>query len=134
MSNKFILDTYSLLSYFEGNNFSKEVSKILKDSLEEKVDIYISEMTIGKIISLIKRNLGDKKVNLFLNSIKKLPVVRVIPDEDMIYSASIIQADYKDLNITKSFELALSKQLDIPIFTGEKSYKKFIDSFKIKIV
>ena len=58
---KYILDSFALLAFFQGEPAAARVREILKKASKGYVSAYLSVISLGEICYIIERNRGEEK-------------------------------------------------------------------------
>jgi predicted nucleic acid-binding protein len=66
----YVLDSYSLFSYIEGEKGALKVSEIIKHAIADKVEVYISVINWGEVYYIVLREQGPDVAELYLKTIK----------------------------------------------------------------
>jgi ribonuclease VapC len=70
----YILDSYALLAYFEGDPEGEKVEKLLKSALHEEVEIFMNVVTLGEVIYITEWERGPCKAQEVLAKREEFPI------------------------------------------------------------
>lgn len=127
---RYVLDSYALLAYFNGEDAGKPVTEILKKALEENVETYMSVINWGELYYVTYRERGADEANLCLKLLSEYPVEIVNADQDLTLDAAKFKAGHK-MSYADAFVAALAKQKKAEIVTGDPEFKALEKEIKI---
>ena len=130
---KYVLDSYSLLTYAENTTGADEIGSYFKKALEEKVELFVSVINWGEIYYLTLRDGGKDNAELLKKTFERYPLTIVDVDSEQSILAAKIKAAH-NIPFTEAFAVALAKDKKTELITSNKNYKKSLDDFKIKFV
>ncbi|MBI9072305.1 MAG: PIN domain-containing protein [Melioribacteraceae bacterium] len=125
---KYVIDSFSIISYCEGIKNSVKVSDIFKSALNNEIEIYTSVITYGDILSLIHKHADSVKVALFIKTFEQLPIKVINITKEQVEEAAKLKAENK-LGFAESYTAALAISENACLITGEK----LLGSLKNKI-
>ncbi|MBN2373776.1 type II toxin-antitoxin system VapC family toxin [bacterium] len=74
--NKYVLDTSALLTFIENEDGVEEVESLLKQSIDGKIELFLSVISCIEIYYISCREQGKKIANERLELIEDLPVIQ----------------------------------------------------------
>ena len=104
----FVLDSYGLLAYFQGEQGALRVKGLLKQARNEDAVIFLSLINLGKIIYMIERKLGEDTSREILQDVLTLPIQVVEVTRDRVSSAAHIKAKFP-ISYADAFAVALAQ-------------------------
>ena len=124
MTAGYLFDSHALLAFFQKEEGAETVAKILRESVEKRLDQLISVINLGEIIYMTKRRFGDqKKMELGL---KILPA-----PEPLVYKAAELKAEYP-ISYADCFALACAQEYAAILVTGDPEFRKVVHLVSIQ--
>jgi len=118
---KFVLDSYSLICYLEGEKNADIVADILKAGIQDNAEIYMSIINWGEIYYIVLREQGEKEAELYLKTIGRYPIKLVDADQALTLEAARLKAFYK-ISYADAFAAALTNIKKAKLVTGDKEF------------
>lgn len=126
----YLFDSHALLTYFQGQNGSEKVLKLLEKIQKNKIPKYISIINLGEIIYTAKRRFGNAHKIQILAKIHQLDI-EIVPAEDTtIYQAAEIKGE-RALSYADCIATATAMKLKASIVTGDKEFHEVEDMVKV---
>ena len=88
----YVLDSFSLLAYFQAEPGGTKVKALLKEALAEKAHVFLSLLNLGEIVYITERRLGSAASETTLKDIFRLPVQLAEANMDRVLAAAHIKA------------------------------------------
>jgi len=120
---KYILDSYALLAYFQAEPAGLKVRDILKDALSTHTTAYLSVISLGEIYYIIARKIGEEKADESLEDISSLPVSLIDATKERILAAAHIKAQHA-VSYADAFVVAAAVEHSATIVTGDPEFKE----------
>ncbi len=120
--SKYVLDSYSLIAYMEGEEGAKIVANVLKDALVDKAEIFMSVINWGEVYYIVLREQGKTAAELYLKTINRYPIKIIDVDKSLTLEAASFKAFYK-MSYADAFAVALAKVNKAKLVTGDKEFK-----------
>jgi predicted nucleic acid-binding protein len=127
---KYVMDSFALIAYLEGEESGKSVIPILEDALEGKADIYLSIINWGEIYYIALREGGEERAELYHNTISKYPITIVEANKELTLAAAKFKAHYK-MSYADAFAAGLAEMKKATLITGDKEFKPLEKEIKI---
>ncbi len=127
---RYVLDSYSLIAYAEGEKGAKETAEILKEALAGKAELFLCIINWGEMYYIAMREGGKERAELYVNTFARYPIVIVEANKELTLHA----AEYKALNkisYADAFAAALAKIKKAVLVTGDKEFKVLEKEIKI---
>jgi len=118
---KFVLDSYALLAYFQGEKAGEKVRSILKQAFRGDASIYLSIISLGEIYYIIARRKGESKAREVIEDISRLPVELVDATRERVLAAAQVKARFP-LSYADAFVVATAKECSSVIVTGDPEF------------
>ena len=126
----FILDSYALLSYCEGEPGARDVAGFLKKALSKRVRLYLSVVNWGKMYYIAQREGGIERAELYRSTIAKYPVKILIADLDQTLQAALFKGTFK-ISYADAYAAALAKLRKATLITGDKEFSPLEKEIRI---
>lgn len=127
--NKYVVDSYSWIDYFDGNKQGKKVREFLESKNNE---IITNILTLSEIISVFKRR-GydyDKAFEKIIN-LSKLYINNVNFSKEVGLLHAEIKTKIKDFGLADAFVLLTARKLNAKILTGDPHFKNFKETIMV---
>src|SRR3989344_6099066 len=125
---KYVIDAYAWIEYLEGSRAGEKVRKILQDNNE----IFSLNLTISEVVSRIKRKGSDTEI-AYQVIISNSQVAEI--SHEVAKEAGLLHAEtrktIKDFGIADSLILALARELNAKIITGDEHFRNFKEAILI---
>ena len=127
---RYVLDSYALIAYFEGEEGGKSVADILKKALDNTAEVYLCRVNWGEMYYIAMREQGVEKAESFRKTLDEYPVQIVDVGEELTLDAARIKASRK-MSFADAFAAALAKEKKAELVTGDKEFKSVEGTTKI---
>lgn len=127
---KYVLDSYAILAYLEGEKGADIVAKILKDAVNNKAEIYMCLINFGEVYYIILREQGKEAAQLYLQTMERYPITIFEVSKSLTLGASEIKA-FNKLSYADAFAAATAKNLNARLVTGDKEFTSLQRELKI---
>lgn len=127
---KYVLDSYALIAYAEGEKGVDEVAEILKQTLSGKAEIFLCVINWGEMYYIALREGGKERAELYRNTLARYPVTIVDADKELTMQAAHFKAFHK-MSYADAFAAALAKNRKAVLITGDKEFKSLAGEIKI---
>jgi len=127
---KYVLDSYALISYMEGAKGAEIVANILKSALIDKAEIFMSVINWGEIYYILLRGQGKEATELYHKTINKYPIKIVDIDKSLTLEAADFKA-FNKMSYADAFAATLLKVQKAKLVTTDKEFKTLEDKIKI---
>jgi len=74
---RFVLDSFALLAFFEGETGMERVKAVLKDAEQGRCQVYLSWINLGEVLYITEREQGQLKARETLALIQSFPLQMV---------------------------------------------------------
>jgi ribonuclease VapC len=125
-----VLDTYSLLAYFEGEAGKDKMIEIFRAARDSGKQLLLSVVNWGEVYYIILREAGRERADLVANLIATLPIQIEIADMDLTKQAAEFKAT-KKMSYADCFAAALAKFHKAELVTGDKEFRQVEEDIKI---
>ena len=127
---RYVLDSYSLITFFENEAGAQRVEEILNKMLIGKAKGYLCIVNWGEIYYITLREQGGEAAEMVIRQIRKFPLHLMDVDRELTYQAAKLKGKYP-LAYADCFAAALSMKLKATLVTGDQEFKKLQDFLSI---
>ncbi|MGZ9165867.1 MAG: PIN domain-containing protein [Anaerolineales bacterium] len=117
----FILDTFALLAYLQDEPAASRIEKLLENARQGKCRLYLSTINLGEILYITERRGGVAKVQDVLALLRQLPVEALPADEQTIFAAAHIKANYS-VSYADAFAIVAAQTVGGTLLTGDPEF------------
>lgn len=121
-STIYVIDSFALLAYLEGESGAKRVEELLHRAKNNRTQLYLSLINLGEILYITEREQGLVASRKALAAIDQLPIALVAADRDLALTAAHIKAQHP-ISYTDAFAVALALQKEATVLTGDPEFK-----------
>jgi len=127
---RYVLDSFALIAYLEGEEPGKKVMSLLEDAVNRKTEIFLSVINWGEIYYIAMREGGQERAELYRSLISKFPVTLIEADKELTLAAAKLKANYK-ISYADAFAASLSQLKNATLVTGDTEFKSLSSQIKI---
>jgi ribonuclease VapC len=118
----FVLDSYALLAYLQDEPAGSKIEKLLDNARKEKCRLFLSLINLGEILYIVERRGGIAKAQDALALIRQLPVEIPLVDEQTVFAAAHIKANYA-ISYADAFVVTTAIQGNAVIVTADPEFQ-----------
>lgn len=130
MPNIYILDSFSLIAFFQNEKGGNLVKNLLQKTKKKECKLYFSEINLGEIYYIAIRDWGVAKAQKLLASIYQLPIDLVLPKRENILQAGEFKSR-GNISYADCFVLDLASVYKGMIVTGDREFENFVKKGEI---
>jgi predicted nucleic acid-binding protein len=119
----YVLDSYALLAYFEGEPGSEQVRRLLEAAKEGQCRLYMCVINLGEVMYIVERERGLPKAQEILARVDELPIEVINVDRTLTLAAAHLKADCP-IAYSDCFAAALSQMKSATLVTGDPEFNK----------
>ena len=123
MRAKFVLDSFALLAYLEGETAAGDVENVLDRARRQQADVWMSVINLGEVLYITEREQSLQAAQIALAAVDQLPVVLVDADRALTLDAAHVKAHYS-VSYADAFAVSLAMKHRAAIVTGDPEFKK----------
>ena len=127
----YLFDSHALLAFFQKERGAQIVAKILRESVEQRLDQLISVINLGEIIYMTKRRFGDEKKVEIMGRIHQLGLKVLPAPAPLVYKAAELKAEYP-ISYADCFALACALEHSATLVTGDPEFMKVVHLVSIQ--
>jgi predicted nucleic acid-binding protein len=125
-----VLDSYSLITYFEGETGKETMIEVFRSARDSGRDLFLSVVNWGEFFYITLREEGRTRADELVHLISTLPIQIVPADLEVTRLAAEFKAT-KKMSYTDCFAAALAKLKKAELVTGDKEFKQVERDVKV---
>ncbi len=125
-----VLDSYSLIAYFEGETGADDMVEIFKLARDSGRGLYLSVVNWGEVYYITLREAGRQQADEVAHVISTLPIQVVPADLELTKRAAEFKAS-KKMSFADCYAAALAKLRRAELVTGDKDFKQVEGEIKV---
>ena len=118
----YVLDSFALLAYLEGETGMAQVRAILQKAKDGKCHVITSIINLGEVAYITEREQGLSKAQAALGLIEQLPIEVQSASDEAVFRAAHIKANYP-VAYADAFAISLAQALEGTVLTGDPEFK-----------
>ncbi len=119
--DRYVLDSFALLAFLEGEKGGAEVQEILRASEEERGRSWMSVVNLGEVLYITEREQGLEAAQKALAILDQLPIEVVAADRSQTLVAAHVKAHHP-VAYADAFAVALALELGADVVTGDPEF------------
>jgi ribonuclease VapC len=119
----YVLDSFAVLAYLNGEPGSRRVEAALADALEGKCKIFQSIINLGEVLYIVEREVGLARAQAALAAIDQLPIEILPASRQAVLSAAHIKANHR-IAYAEAFAVAAAQALGGTVLTGHAEFER----------
>ncbi len=127
----FVLDSFALLAFLEGEAGLARVKAVLKDALKGHCQVYLSWINLGEVLYITEREQGERRARETLAHIQSLPIEMFEVTSQAVLDAAHIKANHR-LSYANAFAVAAALGKNATVLTGDLEFKTVETIIKIE--
>ena len=127
---RYVLDSYALIAYAEGEKGVDAVADMLKESLSGKAEIFLCVINWGEMYYVALREGGKERAELYKNTFARYPITIIEANKELTFHAAQYKAAHK-MSYADAFAAALAKNRKAVLVTGDKEFRAVEGDIKI---
>jgi predicted nucleic acid-binding protein len=128
---RYILDSFALLAYFQGEPGSRRIKAILAAAEKKEAEIFISTVNFGEAIYITEREKGLTAAQALIAAVDQWPVTIIEADRKLAFSAAHWKAGHS-VAYADAFALALAEQSEATVLTGDPEFHEVENAASIE--
>jgi len=133
MSGRKVLDSYSLLAFFENEPGGDKVAELIKQARDREKPLLLSVINWGEIYYIVRRTAGKSAAEETIKDLDTLPIEIVPIDRETTKVAAEFKST-KRMSYADCFAAALAKLKNAELVTGDKEFCEVEDIVHIRWV
>jgi len=125
-----VLDTYSLIAYFEGEDGAEKMVEIFQSARDSGHPLLLPVVNWGEVYYIALRETGRERAEEVAHLISTLPIQIIPADLELTKEAAEFKAT-KKMSYADCFAAALTKLRRAELVTGDKDFRQVEREVKI---
>lgn len=127
----YILDAFALMAYLKGEPSARRVRDLFSDGENGKCKIHISVINLGEVLYNLERNFGLGRVHETLTIIQSLAVEIVSADDQTVFAAAHVKANYS-ISYADAFAIVAAQKLGGIVITGDPEFSEVTELINVE--
>ncbi len=127
MGKRYVIDSFALLAYLQGEAGAELVEKVLKD---KDCEVFLCTINLGEVYYVIAKERGEDEAEKALLIIEQLPIRQEDSTKELTLKAARIKAKFP-VAYADAFVAAMAQEKGAVILTGDPDFEK-IEGIKIE--
>jgi len=127
----FILDSYSMITYFEKEKGYEKVSRFLYLASADKAKLLLNIVNWGEVFYIVLRTYGSDYADLIEKEINILPIKIIDLDFNLTRQAAVFKSKNK-MSYADCFAAATAFIYKCSILTGDSEFKEVENEIKVE--
>jgi len=125
-----VLDSYSLIAYFEGEEGADKMIEIFKAARDSGRSLFLPVVNWGEVYYITLREAGRERAEEVAHLISTLPIQIIPADLELTKGAAELKAS-KKMSYADCFAAALAKLRRAELVTGDEDFRQVEGEVKI---
>lgn len=126
-----VLDTWSLIAYFEDEPAAEQVANIIADAHENSTPLLMSVVNAGEVWYLFARKSSEADADQSISELRQLGIEFVGIDWALARQAATIKSKHR-MSYADCFAAALAREQRAELVTGDKEFKQVEGELRIR--
>ena len=126
----YVFDSFAMIAFFEDEPGAEMVEEALRQLVTKKARGWMSVINWGEVYYCTYREQGAGGAQEVVSRLAEYPIEVLDADQNMTQEAAILKGKYK-VAYADCFAVALARQKNAEILTGDPEFKKFKEKIKI---
>ena len=127
----YVMDSYALLAYLNGEAGQARVQEILTLALSHEVEVYLGMINLGEILYIVERRRGLTQAQRTLSLIENLPLTICDTTRALVLDAAHIKAGHS-ISYADAFVAALVQSENGTVVTGDPEFNAVTELVQIE--
>ena len=128
----FVLDSFALLAYLEGEAGMARVRSILGGAEARRHTVYLSLINLGEALSITERERGLVEARRTLGAVDQLPLEIVGISRSTVLAAAHIKARFP-ISYADAFAVVAAQDHRGVVVTGDPEFRRLVDDGLITV-
>lgn len=121
-SQVYVLDSFAILSYLEGEAGKERVQTILRKAETGNCKVFASILNLGEVLYITEREKGLSQTHAVIAMIDQLPIEILPASREFVFDAAHIKAHYT-VAYADAFAIAAAQRHQATVLTGDPEFK-----------
>ena len=127
----FVLDSFALLAYLDGEEGMERVRNILVKASQELCRVVQSVINLGEVLTITEREVGLTLAQAVLASVEQLPIEILPATREAVLAAAHVKANYSVV-YADAFAVAAAIESGGTILTGVRDFEQVEGLVKVE--
>jgi len=127
----YLLDSFALLSYLEGEPGRPQVQELLAQAEIRRCRLVMCWVNLGEVLYIVERGRGLPSAQTVLALVESLPIELVEASRDLVLDAAHIKANHA-LSYADAFAVATALREHAVILTGDPEFEAVADLVNVE--
>ena len=127
----FVLDSFALLAYLDGEEGMERVRNILVKASQELCRVVQSVINLGEVLTITEREVGLTLAQAVLASVEQLPIEILPATKEAVLAAAHIKANYS-VAYADAFAVAAAIESGGTVLTGDHEFEQVEGLVKVE--
>ena len=118
-----LFDAHAILKWTQKERGYQKVKSLLTACRDQSATGYMNQINLGEVYYKTIRAVGIDRAKEFLENFFRLPIQIILPDSELIWSASEIKASYS-ISYADCFAAATALRFGATLLTGDPEFKR----------
>ena len=130
-AERYVLDSFALLAYFEDEPGAAIVEEILQACDEDDAEGFLSIVNFGEVLYITEREQGLQAAQRVVAAIDELPLRVVDADRSRTFAAAHVKARHA-VAYADAFAIALAQEVEARVVTGDPEFEKVENLVRVR--
>jgi ribonuclease VapC len=131
-SPPYVLDSFALLAYFEGEAAMSRVRSVLEGANAQRHPVYLSLINLGEALYITERERGLVAARRTLGAVDQLPLELVPVSRTTVLAAAHIKARFP-ISYADAFAAVAARDCGGVVLTGDPEFRPLADAGLIAV-
>ena len=118
-----LFDAHAILKWTQKERGYQKVKSLLTACRDQSATGYMNQINLGEVYYKTIRAVGIDRAKEFLENFLRLPIEIILPDSELIWTASEIKASFS-ISYADCFAAATALRFGATLLTGDPEFKK----------
>ena len=118
----YVLDSYAMLAYLDGETGMERVRMVLEQALNAQVRVLLSMINVGEVLYITEREIGLVPAQAALAAIDQLPIEFLPVTREAMLAAAHIKANHP-IAYADAFAVAAAQEFNATVLTGDPEFQ-----------
>ena len=123
MPDRFVLDSYALLAYYQDEAGADAVQEILTACGRAESEAWLSVVNLGEVLYITEREQGLPAAQELIAAIDQLPLHIADVDRSRTFAAAHVKAHHA-VSYADAFAIALAQEVGGSVVTGDPEFNR----------
>ncbi|MDX9992866.1 MAG: type II toxin-antitoxin system VapC family toxin [Anaerolineales bacterium] len=119
---RFVLDSFALLAFLEGESGMARVKSVLRDAEKGGSQVFLSWINLGEVLYITEREQGQQQARETLAHIQSLPIQMLEVTPQDVLDAAHIKATHR-LSYADAFAVVAALAQGAAVLTGDPEFE-----------